>query len=190
MKKKYNTMLARLITKTIYVPKFVDWEVLNRLGCAEEIENVLTIKVMAEGDNEIVLFESNAWRNAFSVNDPKMSYEFFVGLWSLRVNVYTAKNTSKTKTHGVGGKELAMEETKKGRECQVLEVKNRLESKETRMELRINEAMANMALRGELDDYKVSMLRGYAHLESVNMFESVVVLNNVLKPGLIWAVEP
>ncbi|GJQ91097.1 hypothetical protein Tco_0002236 [Tanacetum coccineum] len=94
------TMLARLITKTIYVPKFVDWEVLNRLGCAEEIENVLTIKVMAGGDNEIVLFESNAWRNAFSVNDPKMSYEFFVGLWSLRGLI-----SSNTKTHGVGGKE-------------------------------------------------------------------------------------
>ncbi|GKA61902.1 hypothetical protein Tco_0761421 [Tanacetum coccineum] len=44
-KSKYNTNLARLLLKQIYAPCIVDWGVLNNMGCAEEIEEMLEINV-------------------------------------------------------------------------------------------------------------------------------------------------
>nr|GEV99126.1 hypothetical protein [Tanacetum cinerariifolium]GEW02495.1 hypothetical protein [Tanacetum cinerariifolium] len=43
-KTTYNTNLARLLPKQIYSPCIVDWNVLNTLGCAKAIEEMLEIK--------------------------------------------------------------------------------------------------------------------------------------------------
>ncbi|GJY40049.1 hypothetical protein Tco_0427319 [Tanacetum coccineum] len=51
-KSKYNTNLARLLPKQIYSPIIVDWEVLNNMGCAEVIEEMLEIKVYEMGGDE------------------------------------------------------------------------------------------------------------------------------------------
>ncbi|GJU07229.1 hypothetical protein Tco_1123659 [Tanacetum coccineum] len=51
-KSKYNTNLARLLPKQIYSLVIVDWEVLNNMGCAEEIEEMLEIKVDEMGVKE------------------------------------------------------------------------------------------------------------------------------------------
>ncbi|GJV35321.1 hypothetical protein Tco_1407798, partial [Tanacetum coccineum] len=45
-KTRYNTNLARLLPKQIYSPYVVDWGLLNNMGCAEEIEEILEIKVV------------------------------------------------------------------------------------------------------------------------------------------------
>ncbi|GJV69650.1 hypothetical protein Tco_1485159 [Tanacetum coccineum] len=43
-KSRYNTNLARLLPKQIYSPIIMDWDVLNNMGCAEEIEAMLEMK--------------------------------------------------------------------------------------------------------------------------------------------------
>nr|GEV24858.1 hypothetical protein [Tanacetum cinerariifolium] len=77
-KTKYNTNLARLLPKKIYSPCIVDWNVLNTLGYAKEIEDMLEIKVYKmEGQEEIFTFE--AWRNAFDIKEPiytELCHEF------------------------------------------------------------------------------------------------------------------
>ncbi|GJZ87536.1 hypothetical protein Tco_0659146 [Tanacetum coccineum] len=78
-KTKYNTNLARLLSKQIYSPVIVEWEVLNNMGCAEEIEEMLEIKVYEMGgDEEIFTFE--AWRCAFDIREPvyaELCHEFY-----------------------------------------------------------------------------------------------------------------
>ncbi|GKF18032.1 hypothetical protein Tco_0062950, partial [Tanacetum coccineum] len=44
-KSRYNANLARLLPKQIYSPVIVDWGVSKNMGCAEEIEAMLKIKV-------------------------------------------------------------------------------------------------------------------------------------------------
>ncbi|GKB08100.1 hypothetical protein Tco_0836384, partial [Tanacetum coccineum] len=51
-KSKYNTNLARLITKQIYSPCIVDWTILNTLGCAKAIEEMLEIKIVEMGGQD------------------------------------------------------------------------------------------------------------------------------------------
>ncbi|GJZ16802.1 hypothetical protein Tco_0552925, partial [Tanacetum coccineum] len=48
-KTKYYTNLARLLPKQIYSPCIVDWGVLNNMGCVEEINAMLEIKVGRTG---------------------------------------------------------------------------------------------------------------------------------------------
>ncbi|GKA11368.1 hypothetical protein Tco_0690801 [Tanacetum coccineum] len=48
-------------------PCIVDWNVLNTLGCAEAIEEMLKIKVYEMGGKEEI-FTSEAWRRAFDIN--------------------------------------------------------------------------------------------------------------------------
>ncbi|GJS73221.1 hypothetical protein Tco_0706062 [Tanacetum coccineum] len=52
VKSKYNTNLAWLISKQVYLSCVVDWTVLNTLGCAEIIEEMLEIKIV-EFDEEV-----------------------------------------------------------------------------------------------------------------------------------------
>ncbi|GKF73557.1 hypothetical protein Tco_0219889 [Tanacetum coccineum] len=49
-KTRYNTNLARLLPKKIYSPYVVDWGLLNNMGCAEEIKDMLEIKVCADDE--------------------------------------------------------------------------------------------------------------------------------------------
>ncbi|GKD88072.1 hypothetical protein Tco_1359226 [Tanacetum coccineum] len=42
-KSRYNTMLAILLLKLIYSSQIVDWQLLHKIGCGEEIDNMLKI---------------------------------------------------------------------------------------------------------------------------------------------------
>ncbi|GJS51459.1 hypothetical protein Tco_0624821 [Tanacetum coccineum] len=57
----------------------MDWEVLNNMGCAETIEEMLEIKVYEMGgDEEIFTYE--AWRHAFDIREPvytNLCHEFY-----------------------------------------------------------------------------------------------------------------
>ncbi|GJR70973.1 retrotransposon ORF1 [Tanacetum coccineum] len=78
-KSKYNTKLARLLPKQIYLTVIVEWEVLNNMGCAEAIEKMLEIKVYETGgDEEVFTFE--AWRRAFDIREhvyAELCHEFY-----------------------------------------------------------------------------------------------------------------
>ncbi|GJQ89236.1 hypothetical protein Tco_0000375 [Tanacetum coccineum] len=79
-KSKYNTNLARLLPKHIYSPVIIDWEVLNNMGCAEAIEEMLEIKVYGMGGDEEI-FTSEAWRCAFDIREPvyaELCHQFYV----------------------------------------------------------------------------------------------------------------
>ncbi|PWA91390.1 retrotransposon Orf1 [Artemisia annua] len=54
-RKDYNRVLSTLYQKSPYAPYLLEWEVLNRAGCAEEIEEMITIKL--------------AWRNVFDIRE-------------------------------------------------------------------------------------------------------------------------
>nr|GFA83333.1 hypothetical protein [Tanacetum cinerariifolium] len=58
VKNRYNTVLTHLISKQAYSSCIVDWTILNTLGCAETIKEMLEIKVveffyMFEFDKEV-----------------------------------------------------------------------------------------------------------------------------------------
>ncbi|GJW94900.1 hypothetical protein Tco_0174572 [Tanacetum coccineum] len=67
-KTRYNTSLAQLLLKQIYSPYVVDWGLLNNMGCAEEIEEMLEIKVYQIGGQQEI-FTSEAWRRLFDLNE-------------------------------------------------------------------------------------------------------------------------
>nr|GEV77566.1 zf-CCHC domain-containing protein/DUF4219 domain-containing protein/UBN2 domain-containing protein [Tanacetum cinerariifolium] len=68
-KTRYNTKLAHLLPKPIYSPCIVDWRMLNIMGCGEEIENMLKIKVYEAGIQKEI-FSSEAWRRVFDIKEP------------------------------------------------------------------------------------------------------------------------
>ncbi|GJZ72556.1 hypothetical protein Tco_0636702 [Tanacetum coccineum] len=78
-KTRYNIKLARLLPKQIYSPYVVDWGLLNNMGSAEEIEEILEIKVYEiGGQQEIFTFE--AWRRLFDINEriyTELCHEFY-----------------------------------------------------------------------------------------------------------------
>ncbi|GKD75420.1 hypothetical protein Tco_1333702, partial [Tanacetum coccineum] len=68
-KSRYNTRLAYLLPRHIYSPCVVNWDVLNRMGCDGEIDDMLRIRLHeARSDEEI--FTSVAWIRAFNINEP------------------------------------------------------------------------------------------------------------------------
>nr|GEV79680.1 hypothetical protein [Tanacetum cinerariifolium] len=78
-KRKYNTNLAWLITKQIYSPCVIDWNVLNTLGYAETIEEMLEIKIVEIGGQDEI-FTSMAWRRTVGIKEPiytELYHEFF-----------------------------------------------------------------------------------------------------------------
>ena len=78
-RRKYNGVLTRLVTKDIYSPCIVDWSVLNTLGCGEEIEEMLEIRLIEAGGDED-LFVSEAWKRAFNAQEviyKELCQEFF-----------------------------------------------------------------------------------------------------------------
>ncbi|GKA96330.1 hypothetical protein Tco_0818425 [Tanacetum coccineum] len=58
-KTKYSTNLACLLPKQIYSSCIVDWGVLNNMGCAEEIEAMLEIKVYVMGGEEEIFMNDD-----------------------------------------------------------------------------------------------------------------------------------
>ncbi|GKA33504.1 hypothetical protein Tco_0719933 [Tanacetum coccineum] len=78
-KTRYNTKLAHLLPKQIYSPCIVDWIMLNKMGYAKEIENMLEIKVYEAGIQEET-FSYEAWIRAFDINEPiyiKLCHEIY-----------------------------------------------------------------------------------------------------------------
>ncbi|GKB23193.1 hypothetical protein Tco_0862594, partial [Tanacetum coccineum] len=68
-KSRYNTKLAQLLPRYIYLPCVVDWNVLNRMGCNGEIDDMLRIRLRKAGSDEEI-FNSVAWIRAFNINEP------------------------------------------------------------------------------------------------------------------------
>nr|GEY77785.1 hypothetical protein [Tanacetum cinerariifolium] len=58
-KSKYYTKLNALLHKQVYAPSIVYWRLLNKMGCGEEIEEMLEIKVIKIGGDE-EMFTSEA----------------------------------------------------------------------------------------------------------------------------------
>ncbi|GJS87550.1 retrotransposon ORF1 [Tanacetum coccineum] len=56
-KSRYNTRLAQLLPRHIYSPCIVNWDVLNRMGCDGEIDDMLRIRVQ-EVKSEEEIFTS------------------------------------------------------------------------------------------------------------------------------------
>nr|GEX85208.1 hypothetical protein [Tanacetum cinerariifolium] len=78
-KSRYSTRLAQLLPRHIYSPCVVNWDVLNRIRCDGEIDDMLRIRLReARSDEEI--FTSLAWIRAFNINEPiyaELCYEFY-----------------------------------------------------------------------------------------------------------------
>ncbi|GKB54217.1 hypothetical protein Tco_0904970 [Tanacetum coccineum] len=51
-KSRYNTRLATLLLKLIYSPQIVDWQLLHKIGCGEEIDNMLKISLKEVETND------------------------------------------------------------------------------------------------------------------------------------------
>ncbi|GJW52762.1 hypothetical protein Tco_0096847 [Tanacetum coccineum] len=78
-KSRYNTRLSQLLTRHIYSPCVVNWDVLNRMGCDGEIDDMLRIRLPEAGSNEEI-FTSVAWIRAFNINEPiyaELCHEFY-----------------------------------------------------------------------------------------------------------------
>ncbi|GJU56376.1 hypothetical protein Tco_1230090 [Tanacetum coccineum] len=68
-KSRYNSRLATLLPKLIYSPQIVDWQLLHKIGCGDEIDQMLKISLKeAQSDEEI--FFSVAWVRAFNTREP------------------------------------------------------------------------------------------------------------------------
>nr|GEV67339.1 hypothetical protein [Tanacetum cinerariifolium] len=78
-KSMYNTKLAQLLPRHIYSLYVVNWDVLNRMGCDGEIDDMLRFRLRESGSNE-ELFTSVAWIRAFNINEPiyaELCHEFY-----------------------------------------------------------------------------------------------------------------
>ncbi|GJW80595.1 hypothetical protein Tco_0144570 [Tanacetum coccineum] len=78
-KSRYNSWLATLIPKLIYSPQIVDWQLLHKIGCGDEIDQMLKISLKeAQSDEEIFFFV--AWVRAFNIREPiypELCHEFY-----------------------------------------------------------------------------------------------------------------
>ncbi|GKF01946.1 hypothetical protein Tco_0028869, partial [Tanacetum coccineum] len=65
--------------KLIYSPQIVDWQLLHKIGCGDEIDQMLKISLKeAQSDEEI--FFSVAWVRAFNIREPiypELCHEFY-----------------------------------------------------------------------------------------------------------------
>ena len=76
-KSRYNVNLARLMIKPIYVPYMIDWNLLKANGLYTNITKMMAIR---SNKNVGTPFVSQAWWNAFSINEPiskELCLEFF-----------------------------------------------------------------------------------------------------------------
>ncbi|GJT67630.1 hypothetical protein Tco_1019110 [Tanacetum coccineum] len=78
-KSRYNTRLARLLPGHVHSPCVVNWDVLNRMGCDEEIDDMLRIRLREVELNEEI-FTFVVWIRAFNINEPiyvELCHEFY-----------------------------------------------------------------------------------------------------------------
>ncbi|GJW70359.1 hypothetical protein Tco_0127276 [Tanacetum coccineum] len=78
-KSRYNSRINQLLPIHIYSPCVVDWNVFNRIGCGEVIDEMLKIKLCVAGTDEEI-FTSKAWTRVFNIEEPiysKLYHEFY-----------------------------------------------------------------------------------------------------------------
>ncbi|GJS44615.1 hypothetical protein Tco_0594736 [Tanacetum coccineum] len=78
-KSRYNSRLATLLPKLIYSPQIVDWQLLHKIGCGDEINQMLKIS-LKEAQSEEEIFFSVAWVRAFNIREPiypELCHEFY-----------------------------------------------------------------------------------------------------------------
>ncbi|GJZ10684.1 hypothetical protein Tco_0545443, partial [Tanacetum coccineum] len=68
-KSRYNSRLVTLLPKLIYSPQIVDWQLLHKIGCGDEIDQMLEIS-LKEAQTEEEVFFSVAWVRAFNIREP------------------------------------------------------------------------------------------------------------------------
>ncbi|GJT62642.1 ribonuclease H-like domain-containing protein [Tanacetum coccineum] len=68
-KSRYNSRLATLLPKLIYSPQIVDWQLLHKIGCEDEIDQMLKIS-LKEAQSDEVIFFFVAWVRAFNIREP------------------------------------------------------------------------------------------------------------------------
>ncbi|GJU91641.1 hypothetical protein Tco_1304064 [Tanacetum coccineum] len=68
-KSRYNSRLATLLPKLIYSPQIMDWQLLHKIGCGDEIDQMLKIS-LKEAQSEEDIFFSIVWVRAFNVREP------------------------------------------------------------------------------------------------------------------------
>nr|GEY98380.1 hypothetical protein [Tanacetum cinerariifolium] len=78
-KSRYNTKLANLLPRHVYSSCVMNWDVLNRMGCNGEINDMLRIKLRKAGSNEEI-FTYVVWISTFNANEPiysELCHEFY-----------------------------------------------------------------------------------------------------------------
>nr|GEU97187.1 hypothetical protein [Tanacetum cinerariifolium] len=63
----------------IYSPYIINWDVLNKIGCDGEIDDMLRIRLRKAGSDEEII-TSVAWIRAFNINEPiyaELCHEFY-----------------------------------------------------------------------------------------------------------------
>ncbi|GKD43919.1 hypothetical protein Tco_1268564 [Tanacetum coccineum] len=68
-KSHYNSRLATLFPKLIYSSQILDWQLLHKIGCGGEIDQMLKIS-LKEAQSEEEIFFSVAWVRAFNIREP------------------------------------------------------------------------------------------------------------------------
>nr|GEV13156.1 hypothetical protein [Tanacetum cinerariifolium] len=79
VKSRYNTKLANLLPRHVYSMCVVNWDILNRMGCDGEINDMLRIKLRKEESNEEI-FTFVAWIRAFNIKETiyvDLCHEFY-----------------------------------------------------------------------------------------------------------------
>ncbi|GJY04447.1 hypothetical protein Tco_0370387 [Tanacetum coccineum] len=78
-KSRYNSRLATLLPKLIYSPQIVDWQLLHKIDCRDEIDQMLKISLKeAQTEEEVYFFV--AWVRDFNIREPiypKLCHEFY-----------------------------------------------------------------------------------------------------------------
>ncbi|GJR50354.1 hypothetical protein Tco_1400875 [Tanacetum coccineum] len=110
LKNRYNTNLAGNLSKQIYSRFFIDWNILNTLGCDNAIEDMLEVRVNEMRSDE-VLFTSEAWKRAFDINEPiytELCLEFYATFEFDKAVADDELITKKAIKLGLCGKDYAM----------------------------------------------------------------------------------
>nr|GFA94108.1 hypothetical protein [Tanacetum cinerariifolium] len=72
--------IGLIVPRHIYSPCVVNWDVLNRIGCDGEFDDMLRIRLREAGSDEEIL-TSVAWIRAFNINEPiyaELYHEFYL----------------------------------------------------------------------------------------------------------------
>ncbi|GJR11761.1 hypothetical protein Tco_0794413 [Tanacetum coccineum] len=92
-KSRYNTKLANLIPRHVYSPRVVNWDILNRIGCDGEIDDMLRIKLREAGSYKEI-FTFVAWIRAFNIKEPiysKLCHDLTLLEFARRLGLYHAE---------------------------------------------------------------------------------------------------